>query len=92
MERKKSRRSRRKELERKLKKRAVELNDLQKKENRAAVAIGYDIENDAAPVILAVGRGPLAEEILRIAEENKIPLIFLGDIARMALGEIDPPV
>jgi len=27
-----------------------------------------------------------------VAEENEIPLIFLGDIARMALGEIDPPV
>ncbi|MBW1846960.1 MAG: (Fe-S)-binding protein [Deltaproteobacteria bacterium] len=32
------------------------------------------------------------QSLSTVAEENKIPLIFLGDIARMALGEIDPPV
>jgi hypothetical protein len=25
------------------------------------------------------------------ADENHTPLIFIGDIARMALGEIEPP-
>ncbi|MBU0579689.1 MAG: EscU/YscU/HrcU family type III secretion system export apparatus switch protein [Candidatus Margulisbacteria bacterium] len=70
----KSRRSRRKELERKLKKRAEELETVRKREERTAVALSYDIDKDAAPVVLAAGRGALAEEILRIAEENKIPL------------------
>ena len=71
---KKSRRNRRKELEKKLKKRAAELEEVRRKEDRTAVALSYDIDKDAAPVVLAAGKGPLAEEILRIAEENKIPL------------------
>lgn len=74
MDPKKNRRKRRKELERKLKKRAAELEMVKKKEDRTAVALSYDIEKDAAPVVLAAGKGPLAEEILRIAEDNKIPL------------------
>ena len=40
---------------------------------RTAIAMRYDIEKDAAPVILAAGRGEFAEEILRVAEDNKIP-------------------
>lgn len=70
----KSRRQRRKELEKKLKKKASQLQDVKKREDRTAVAVSYDIEKDAAPVILAAGKGPLAEKILKIAEDNKIPL------------------
>ena len=40
---------------------------------RTAIALRYDIEKDAAPVILAAGRGDFAEDILRIAEDHKIP-------------------
>lgn len=43
-------------------------------EQRTAVALRYDIDRDKAPLVLASGRGPVADEILRIAEENKIPL------------------
>jgi len=45
-----------------------------KEAKRAAVAIRYDVDHDRAPLILASGRGPVADEILRIAEDNKIPL------------------
>ena len=45
-----------------------------KKPKRAAIALRYDVEKDKAPLILATGRGPVADEILRVAEENKIPL------------------
>ena len=41
---------------------------------RAAVALRYDIEKDKAPFIIATGQGTVAEEILRVAEENKIPM------------------
>jgi flagellar biosynthesis protein len=41
---------------------------------RLAVAIRYDVEKDKAPLIIATGRGTVADEILRVAEENKIPL------------------
>ena len=40
---------------------------------RSAIAVRYDVEKDAAPVILAAGRGDFAEDILRIAEDHKIP-------------------
>ncbi len=50
---------------------------------RTAVALRYDVEEDKAPLILASGRGAVAEEILRIAEDNKIPLYENRDIAQM---------
>jgi len=43
-------------------------------DKRSAIALRYDVEKDKAPLILATGRGPVADEIIRIAEENKIPL------------------
>jgi flagellar biosynthesis protein len=43
-------------------------------EDRKAVAIRFDVEKDKAPKILAIGKGSIAEEILRVADENKIPL------------------
>lgn len=46
----------------------------EEKPKRTAVAVRYDLDKDKAPLILATGRGPVADEILRIAEENKIPL------------------
>ena len=89
----KSRRARRKELERKLKKRAEELQEVDKRQDRTAVAIRYDIDKDAAPVVLAAGKGPVAEEILRIAEENKIPLFEDRKLAQLLSRiEIDTEV
>ena len=43
-------------------------------DRRTAVALRYDVDRDRAPLILASGRGPIADEIVRIADENKIPL------------------
>lgn len=76
MERRKKRKakSRRKEIAKRLKKRVTQLENVKSKEDRTAVALSYDVDQDAAPVVLAAGRGPIAEKILRIAEENKIPL------------------
>ena len=41
---------------------------------KAAIAVRYDVDHDRAPLILATGRGSIADEIVRIAEENGIPL------------------
>ncbi|MFA5104064.1 MAG: EscU/YscU/HrcU family type III secretion system export apparatus switch protein [Candidatus Margulisiibacteriota bacterium] len=41
---------------------------------RTAIALRYDVEKDASPLVLASGRGVVADEILRIADENEIPL------------------
>jgi flagellar biosynthesis protein len=60
---------------------------------RTAVAMRYDVEEDKAPLILASGRGAVADEILRIAEENKIPLYENRDLANMlAKLEIDTEI
>lgn len=40
-----------------------------------AIALGFDKEVDAAPYILAMGKGLLAERIIKIAEDNKVPIV-----------------
>ena len=41
-----------------------------KEEDKTAVAISYD-PGDAAPKILATGKGKIAEKIIETAKENK---------------------
>jgi len=49
--------------------------DFRKREHRpAAAALTYDPLKPEPPQVLAVGRGHIAEEILRVARENGIPL------------------
>jgi len=62
-------------------------------EERAVVALRYDIEKDAAPVILAAGRGQMAEDIMDVAEENQIPFYEDKGLADLLLKlEIDTEV
>lgn len=39
-----------------------------------AVALGYDIRKDEAPRVVASGKGPIAEQMLALAEEHGIPI------------------
>ena len=55
---------------------------------RAAIALRYDVEKDKAPFVIATGRGAVADEILRVAEENKIPLYEDRKLAEL-LGKIE---
>ncbi|MBI5399142.1 EscU/YscU/HrcU family type III secretion system export apparatus switch protein [Candidatus Saganbacteria bacterium] len=50
---------------------------------KAAVAIRYDIDRDRAPLVIASGRGLVADEILRIAEDNQIPLYEDPELAKL---------
>jgi len=50
---------------------------------RSAIALRYNVEQDRAPMILATGRGPIAEEIMRVAEENRIPLYEDPELAEL---------
>lgn len=63
-------------------------------ERLRAIALQYDGDN--APTVTATGEGQLAEEILRLARENDIPLredAMLTDLLKdLALGEEIPPV
>jgi flagellar biosynthesis protein len=38
-----------------------------------AIALKYDVDKSKAPKIVATGKGNIAEMILKVAEENKIP-------------------
>lgn len=50
---------------------------------KTAVALRYDVDRDKAPLVIASGRGAVAEEIVRIAEENKIPLYEDPELAKL---------
>ncbi len=52
-------------------------------ERKAAVALRYDIDRDKAPLVIASGRGAVADEILRIAEDNRIPLYEDPELAKL---------
>jgi len=52
-------------------------------ERKAAIALRYDVDRDKAPLVLATGRGAVADEILRIAEDNKIPLYEDPEMAKL---------
>ena len=52
-------------------------------EKKAAVALRYDVDRDKAPLVIATGRGPVADEILRIADDNKIPLYEDPELAKL---------
>lgn len=87
-----SEKKRRKKTAKKLKKSILDLAPMKTSE-RSAIAIKYDIEKDAAPVILAVGKGSFAEEILKVAEDNKIPLFEDKNLANLLIKlEVDTEV
>ena len=48
--------------------------DYQKEKIKQAAALQYDPELNQAPRLSAFGEGDIAQEIIRVAEENNIPL------------------
>jgi flagellar biosynthesis protein len=52
-------------------------------ERKTAIALRYDIDRDRAPLVIASGRGPIADEILRIADDNRIPLYEDPELAKL---------
>lgn len=61
------------------------------KENKGiklAAAIKYDPEKNVAPILLAKGKGSIAEEIIKIAEENDVPLYQDASLAKL-LGSLE---
>ncbi len=57
---------------RKLKRHLDELQLPERKDLRA-IAVKYQVGKDKAPKIVATGRASVAEKILELAEENRIP-------------------
>jgi len=55
---------------------------------KKAVALKYDKENDPAPKLTATGKGESAKNIIKIAQENGIPIKQDEDLVNM-LSEIE---
>ena len=69
----------------------------QKKKNDAdktAVAISYE-PGEAAPKILATGKGNVAEKIIETAKENKVPTYkdnkLASTLSKLQIGDMIPP-
>ncbi len=67
----------------------------ERKPPRRAVALGYDLDRDQAPRVLAAGGGDVAEKILQAAAEHGIPVRedpeLLEVLAGLDVGEEVPP-
>jgi flagellar biosynthesis protein len=50
---------------------------------RVAAALAYDPAADAAPRLVAAGRGPLAERIVAVAAENGVAVRENGELAEV---------
>ncbi|BCJ95083.1 hypothetical protein acsn021_26520 [Anaerocolumna cellulosilytica] len=63
-------------------------------QSRTAVALGYNTE-EAAPKIIASGRGYLADKILKAAEVNRIPVHedsgLASTLSKLQIGDYIPP-
>ncbi|SHF16297.1 flagellar biosynthesis protein [Desulfofundulus australicus DSM 11792] len=53
---------------------------------KAAAALAYDPEKDAAPRVVAAGRGYLAELIEKLARENNVPVYRHEELALTLTG------
>jgi flagellar biosynthesis protein FlhB len=56
---------------------------------RLAVALKYDNAQMDAPMVVAKGAGPVAENIRRIARENDVPLVEDKQLARNLYSHVD---
>ena len=55
-----------------------------------AVALKYDMQKDAAPRVIAKGKGHVAEHILATAQQNSIPVYQNKTLVNMSMAlEID---
>lgn len=61
---------------------------MDKNKIKKAVALDYDIDTDHAPKVIAKGSGELANNIIKIAKENEIPIKKDEDLVEL-LSAID---
>jgi flagellar biosynthesis protein len=75
-------------------KREVQKKEEPKKDDRTAVAIEY-VPGEAAPKILATGKGLVADKIVETAKENDVPLYkddkLADTLSRLKIGDMIPP-
>ncbi|MEY8332584.1 EscU/YscU/HrcU family type III secretion system export apparatus switch protein [Lachnospiraceae bacterium 47-T17] len=65
-----------------------------RQQGRTAVALSY-MPGDAAPKILATGKGAVAERIIETAEEANVPTYkddkLADTLSRLEIGDMIPP-
>lgn len=61
---------------------------MQEREIKKAVALDYEMEIDNAPKIVAKGKGEIANNIIKIAQDNDIPIKKDEDLVEL-LSAID---
>ena len=61
---------------------------MENKEIKKAVALDYDMEIDNAPKVVAKGKGEIASNIIKIAQDNEIPIKKDEDLVEL-LSAID---
>ncbi|HOV41737.1 MAG TPA: EscU/YscU/HrcU family type III secretion system export apparatus switch protein [Oscillospiraceae bacterium] len=59
-----------------------------KYQGSSAVALKYNPEKDNAPIVVASGHGLIAEKIIRIADQNGVP-VYRDDSAAALLTMLD---
>lgn len=66
----------------------------EKPEEKTAVAIAYE-PGEAAPKILATGKGAVADKIIETAKESNVPLYkdnkLADTLSRLKIGDMIPP-
>lgn len=72
----------------------AELPEDAQSSQKQAVALRYDEDKDAAPVVVATGRGRMAELIVEMAREHGIPIQedapLVEALSKLDLGETIP--
>ncbi len=62
---------------------------------KRVVALGYDRTKDEAPKVVATGQGALADQILKLARENGVPIkedpVLATALATLDLEQTIPP-
>ncbi|MCQ2543173.1 MAG: EscU/YscU/HrcU family type III secretion system export apparatus switch protein [Lachnospiraceae bacterium] len=62
---------------------------------RQAIALEYDPNEDNAPKVIASGKGALADRIIDMAKDNKIPVHkdskLANTLSRLEIGQEIPP-
>lgn len=61
---------------------------MKEKDIKKAIALNYDIDIDRAPKVIAKGKGELARNIIKIAQDNEVPIKKDEDLVEL-LSAID---
>ncbi|MEE1029031.1 MAG: EscU/YscU/HrcU family type III secretion system export apparatus switch protein [Agathobacter sp.] len=71
-----------------------QFNKLEKQKEKTAVAVEY-VPGEAAPKIIATGKGAVADRIIEKAKESNVPLYkdnkLADTLSKLQIGDMIPP-